>query len=244
MKIKIKEIFKYNKLSIIISIITLLIGILVYIQTAIGIPIKENLIIFLASFIPFFIFVIITILSYHFKEKYKKILKIISIILSLLLVFYYFIAIFVCLLLSATNPVTDSKYYNYYVTGERLKKVFPAKIPSNAKNIEFYYVPGILQSGTSYSLYYIDDSITKENFDKEYKNKAIWIGHKEEYTEKEGLLSRVFTYTPSYYKNENDYIIYLIEGRCDDSGYCNHGDFLIAAFNEKTNEVIFSSGEW
>ena len=86
--------------------------------------------------------------------------------------------------------------------------------------------------------------MTKENFDKEYKNKAIWIGHKEEYTEKEGLLSRVFTYTPSYYKNENDYIIYLIEGRCDDSGYCNHGDFLIAAFNEKTNEVIFSSGEW
>ena len=56
MKIKIKEIFKYNKLSIIISIITLLIGILIYIQTAIGIPIKENLIIFLASFIPFFIF--------------------------------------------------------------------------------------------------------------------------------------------------------------------------------------------
>ena len=46
MKIKIKEIFKYNKLSIIISIITLLIGILIYIQTAIGIPIKENLIIF------------------------------------------------------------------------------------------------------------------------------------------------------------------------------------------------------
>ena len=43
MKIKIKEIFKYNKLSIIISIITLLIGILIYIQTAIGIPIKENL---------------------------------------------------------------------------------------------------------------------------------------------------------------------------------------------------------
>ena len=30
MKIKIKEIFKYNKLSIILSIITLLIGILVY----------------------------------------------------------------------------------------------------------------------------------------------------------------------------------------------------------------------
>ena len=77
------------------------------------------------------------------------------------------------MLLSATNTVTDSKYYNYYVNGERLEKVFPAKIPSNAKNIEFYYVPGILQSGTSYSLYYIDDSMTKENFDKELELKRI-----------------------------------------------------------------------
>lgn len=244
MKVKIKEIFKYSKLSIIMCIITLLIGIWFYSSTAIGIPIKEKLIIFSASFIPFFIFLIITLLAYHFKEKYKKILKIISIIISLVLIFYYFIALFVCLLLSSTNPVTDSKYYNYYVTGERLEKVFPAKIPSNAKNIEFYYAPGILQGGTNYSLYYIDDSMTREKFDKKYKNKAIWIGYKEEYTEKEGLLTGAFVHTPAYYENEDDYIIYLIEGRCDDSGYCNHGDFLIAAFNEQTKEVVFCSEQW
>lgn len=244
MKVKIKEMFKYGKFSILMSVITLLIGILFYSSTAIGIPIKEKIMIFLVSFIPLFIFLIIIILSYRFKEKYKKVLKLISVIISLLLVFYYFISLFVCLLLSATNPVTDSKYYNYYVTGERLEKVFPSKIPSNAKNVEFYYAPKFLQSGTNYSLYYIDDSMTKEKFDKEYKNKSIWIGHKEEYTEKDGLLSAVFAYTPAYYENENDYIIYLIEGSCDDSGYCNHGDFLIAAFNEKTNEIVFSSEQW
>lgn len=244
MKNKIKEIFKYNKLSIIMCIITLSIGVLFYSSTAIGIPIKEKLIIFLASFIPFFIFLIITIFSYHFKERFKKILKAISIILSLSLIFYYFIALFVCMALAAMNPVTDTKYYNYYVTGESLEKVFPAKIPSNAKNIEFYYAPGILQGGTNYSLYYIDDSMTKEKFDKNYKNKAIWIGYKDEYTEKRGLLSGAFAFTPAYYKNEDDYIIYLIEGRCDDSGYCNHGNFLIAAFNEKTNEIVFRSEQW
>ena len=103
MKVKIKEIFKYSKLSIIMCIITLLIGIWFYSSTAIGIPIKEKLIIFLASFIPFFIFLIIAILSYHFKERYKKIFKIISIILSLLLVFYYFIALFACVFLYAKN---------------------------------------------------------------------------------------------------------------------------------------------
>ena len=244
MKSIIKEIFRYSKLSIIMCMITLLIGFWFYSSTAIGIPIKEKLIIFLASFIPFFIFLIITILSYHFKERYKKILKTTSIILSLLLVFYYFIALFVCVLLSATNPITDPKYYNYYVTGRKLKKVFPSKIPSNAKNVVFYYAPGILQGGTIYSLYYVDDSMTKEKFDKIYKNKSIWIGHKREYKEKEGLLSGAFAYTPTNYESEDDYIIYLIEGRCDNSGYCNHGEFLIAAFNEKTNEVVFCSEQW
>lgn len=244
MKVKIKELFKYNKLSVIMCITTFLIGICLYSSTAIGIPIKENLIIFITSFIPFLIFLIITILSYHFKEKYKKILKIITIILTILLVFYYLIALFICVLIASINPVTNTKYYNYYVTDKRLKKVFPSKIPSNAKNIEFYYAPGILQGGTNYSLYYIDDRMTKEMFDKEYKSKAIWIGYKKEYTEKEGLLSNVFTYTPAYHENENDYIIYLIEGQCDNSGYCNYGDFLIAAFNEQRNEVIFRSEQW
>ncbi len=243
MKIKIKEIFKYSKLSLVMCIVTLLIGIWIYSSTSIGIGIIGRIMNFLVSFIPCFMFLIIIILSYHFKERYKKFKKI-SIILSLSLVFYYFVALFVCVLVSATEPVTDYKYYNYYVTGESLKEVFPARIPSNAKNIEFYYAPGILQGGTNYSLYYIDDSVTKENFEKEYKNKAIWIGKKEEYTEKEGLLSGAFAYTPAYYNNENDYIIYLIEGNCDDSGYCNHGDFLLVAFNEKTNEVVFSSAQW
>ena len=238
---QIKEIFEDNKLSTLMSIITLVIGIWLYSSMAIGIPIKGRLIIFLVCFAPFFDFVINTILFY---KNHKKLLKTMSIILSLLLVFYYFIAIFVCGVIVFANPITNSKYYNYYVTGERLGKVFPAKIPDTAKNIEFYYNPGFLQAGTDYSLYYIDDSMTIEKFDKEYKSKAIWIGHKEEYTEKDGLLSGLFTYTPSNYENENDYIIYLIEGRCDDSGYCNHGDVLITAFNEKTNEVLFRSGQW
>lgn len=244
MKIKIKEIFKYSKFSIIMCVITLLIGIWLYKSTAFGIPIIEKTIIFLTSFIPFFIFLTISILSYRFKERYKKILKVISINISFLLVPYYFISLFVCALLSGTNPVTDPKYYNHYVTGKRLEKVFPSKIPSNAKNVEFYYTPGAFQGGTNYSLYYIDDSMTKEKFNKKYKNKSIWIGHEKEYTEEKGLLSGAFAYTPSYNENEEDYIIYLIEGRCDDSGYCNHGNFLIAAFNEKTNEIVYCSGEW
>ena len=31
--------------------------------------------------------------------------------------------------------------------------------------------------------YYIDKDMTKNKFDEKYKDKAIWIGHKDEYTD-------------------------------------------------------------
>ena len=86
--------------------------------------------------------------------------------------------------------------------------------------------------------------MTDEIFMKKYKNKAIWIGHIDEYTDKKGLLSGVFNNTPAHDKNINDYTIYLMDGDCDNSGYCNHGNYIIAAFNKKTHEVIFSSEQW
>lgn len=243
MKTKIKDVFKCEKLTLVMCLITILIGIGIYSDTAIGIPIKENIIIFFVSFFPFLTFLLITILSYKQPSQNKK-YRTITIILSLILIFYYFVILFLSIFLAAINPVTNPKYYNYYVKGEKLEKVFPFKIPNEAKNINFYYAPGILQGGTTYSLYYVNNNITKEMFDKKYKSKAIWIGNIDEYKDKEGLLTGVFSYTPSYNKNENDYTIYLIEGRCDNSGYCNHGSFLIAAFNEKTSEVVFCSQDW
>lgn len=243
MKTKIKDVFKCEKLTLVMCLITILIGIEIYTDTAIGIPIKENIIIFFVSFFPFLTFLLITILSYKQPSQNKK-YRTITIILSLILIFYYFVILFLSIFFAAINPVTNPKYYNYYVKGEILENVFPSKIPNEAKNINFYYAPGILQGGTTYSLYYVNNNITKEMFDKKYKSKAIWIGNIDEYKDKEGLLTGVFSYTPSYNKNENDYTIYLIEGRCDNSGYCNHGSFLIAAFNEKTSEVVFCSQDW
>ena len=70
MKVKIKEIFKYS--TIIMCMITLLIGIWIYSSTAIGIPIKSKTIIFLISFIPILEFLQIPTLSYHYKERYQK----------------------------------------------------------------------------------------------------------------------------------------------------------------------------
>lgn len=237
--------FKKIRFQFIMSIITFIIGIFFSVGS-VGIPLKSKFIILLVSFLPFIIFLIIMFIIFKFKNKRKvvSIFKTISIIITSILIFYYFIAIFIVGCLEAFNPITNPKYYNLYVSNSRLKKAFPKKVPDNVEKVKFYYAPGILQGGTSYSLYYIDKNMTTYKFDEKYNEKAVWSGHKNEYTEKNGLLTSVFLNTPANFKNEDDYIIYLIEGKCDDSGYCNHGDFLIAAYNEKTNEIIFRSEQW
>ena len=201
------------------------------------------MIIFLAAFIPCILFVIFLFVIYKNKEKQKvySIFKTISIVITCLLLFYYLIAMFVVVFTEAVNPMTNPKYYSFHIPD---KKVFPKKIPKDVDDVKFLYAPGILQGGTRYTLYYVDKNMTLDEFDKKYKKQAEWIGHIDDYKEKAGLLSGAFYYTPSEYKNENDYVIYLIKGRCDNSGYCNHGDFLIAAFNEKTHQVVYSTEAW
>lgn len=240
-----KEIKKNNKLAFNFTIITFIIGTLLFYESLFR-PINIILITLLISYLPFIIFFIIFLLSYHLKDNLKAIknIKIVTKILTYLQVFYYFMAIFMITILMAINPVTNPKYYNFFVNSDELTKVFPKQIPDNVENVQFYYAPGVLQGSTDYVLNYIDENINLDKFNDLFKDKAIWIGYKEEYTEKRGLLSGAFSFTHIKYKNEDDFIIYLIEGECDDSGYCNHGNYLLVAINESTNEIIYESSSW
>lgn len=237
-----KSTFEKIRFPLIMSIITFLIGILLSCNL-IGFSLKAQLIVFLVAFLPFILFAIFVFAIYKNKEKQKVfiIFKIISIVITCLLLFYYIIAMFVILFTEGTNPMTNPKYYIFHVPDS---KVFPKKIPKDVEDVKFFYAPGVLQGETRYTLYYIDKNMTLNEFDKKYKKQSKWTGHIDDYKEKVGLLNEAFYYTPSEDKNENDYVIYLIRGRCDNSGYCNHGDFLIAAFNEKTHQVIYSTETW
>ena len=236
-----KEIKKNNKLAFIFVIINFIIGTLLFYE-ALFRSINIILITLLISYLPFIIFFIISLLSCHLKDNLKaiKVIKIITKILTYLQVFYYFMAIFIIAILMSLNPVTNPKYYKFFVNSDELTKVFPKQIPKNVENVQFYYAPGVLQGSTDYVLYYIDENINLDNF----KEKATWIGTKDEYTKVNGILRGASTYTPIEYKNEDDFIIYLIKGECDDSGYCNHGKYLFAAINENTNEIIYKLSFW
>lgn len=237
--------FKICIFPLVMTVITFIVGFHFYWDSK-GVQSCLRLIIILIGYLPTIIFFIILLICY-FKYKTKnskKIITIITITLTVGLFFYYITAIFICAFIEVKNPITSISNYKDKVNDKRLLKVFPKEIPNNVDDLYFIYSPGILQGETEISLYYIDKNMTINKFDKEYKIKAEWIGHKEEYTEKKGLFTGAFSNTPAEYKNEDDYIIYLVESRCDNSGYCNHGDFLFVAFNDKTNEIIYKSEQW
>lgn len=167
----------------------------------------------------------------------------------ILLLFYYFIAMFIVALVQSINGVSNLIFYKRYISETNLTKVFPKNISTNVSDVQFHYNPPFLQGSMIYYLYYVDENMTSDEFDKKYKNKAEWVGQKNEYNKKNGLLSGnlLMSSDESYYErqeHENDFVIYLVEGKCDDSGYCNHGKFLYTAFNEKTKEIIYRAEQW
>ena len=168
--------------------------------------------------------------------------------LSALLVFvipiYYLIISFDSAFYQLGNPIINIKYYEkYYNNVVELKKAFPEEIPLEVENIEFKYLPGLFQGSTKYSLYYIDKNMTVEKFAKLYKEKSEWSGSINEYKKQEGLLSGMFN-SISIKSSKEDFMIYLIEGNCDESGYCNHGNYIVTAINEDTKEIIYQYSSW
>ena len=199
--------YKKCMVPLIMSIITFLIG-CVFFYLSKGDPFNLRVKIVLIGYLPFIIFLILLLLCY-FKCNTKKsidIISAISAVLAFLLLGYYVSAIFICAFEEAENPITDIRYYKSKVNGSLLK-AFPKDIPDDAEEVSFIYSPGVLQGGTEVALYYIDKNMTIDKFDKKYRFKAEWIGHINEYNEKNGLLSGAFSNTPSQYKNENDYSI-------------------------------------
>lgn len=206
-------------------------------------PFSFRYILLLLGYAPFLLFFTFSILHFIFKtELMQKLLVDFTIVLSAFLLFYYFLAFGMCIAIEGTTPITNAKYYKYKVKGEWLLQVFPKEIPSHVQNVQFAYQPGFLQGGAVVSLYYIDEHLDTETFQKNWEEKAIWIGHFDQNDSKKYRLS--FYMTPVDENKINDFMIYLIEGRCDDSGYCNHGDFLFVAINPGTKEVIYKGEDW
>lgn len=244
MKSKFLKILKEESFLFMMCIITFLTSIFFFYFT-IGDDWSYRYIIILCGVFPFLFYLVITIVSIKFSniKTVQTITSLLSIAFSLILLFYYFHVLFLSLIMETDHPSKDIKYYSHYVKSDYLLEVFPNSIPNNVENVQLLYSPGLLQAGTMYSLYYVDKSLQVENFDNRYMEKAEWVGYIKNYDDKDGLLSGRFYNTPVEYKIEN-FRMYLIDSYCDDSGYCNHGRFLLVAINQDTKEVIYRSESW
>lgn len=233
-----------NIVAIILCFVTFLVGFWFF-ETSIGYSLRIRSIMSLIGFIPFLFFVVVTgcIFKFSAKENIRRGLSNLMLVLILFLIPYYCGAIFICAFIEADNPV-GIEGYKAKVNEPWLLQVFPREIPDDVEDVSFVYSPGVLQGGTVIALYYVDPDFNLKSFEEMYQDKAVWIGYKDEYTDNPGLFSGAFYGTPAYDNNEDDFVIYLVDAKCDKSGYCNHGKFLFVAFNEETNEVIYKAEQW
>lgn len=234
--------FNYN-LTFIMCIITFIVGVIFEIIFCHSLPFFAIIKITFLSFIPFIIFVSIFLLKIYIQKKNVQIfLKVFNCIFSMLIIIYYFGSFWICVSIVFSSPFTNSKDYKRFIKDLDVLEVFPKEIPSHAKNVDFYYSPYAFLDGEMCNLYYIDDELDLSKFNSLYLDKAIWVGHKEEYVY-DGLLNEVFYDTPVDLKKTDDFIIYLIDGKCDDSE-CDKGNYLLVAFNENTKEILYGFSKW
>lgn len=251
---KIKEIFKRSKKSTIASIVTFFLFWAIYASTM-GMYFDQKIKFIILGIIPFLLFLTVAILiNINYKKIWvqkfiskfnsKNIVRILCEILTVVLIFvlveYYMILFLFMADSEIENPEKDIRYYSRFMNKELLR-VFPSEIPSSVENIKFISHPGLLQAGSTIELSYVDNKMTASEFDSIYRKKATWVGFIDEYEENDGLFSTEMFYR---FRNENNFKIYLIDGKCDNSGYCNHGKRLLAAYNETTKGVIFQHSEW
>lgn len=240
----IKDILKNSKFQIVLAIINILIFGLILYSTKYDSWVYRYKALLWAS-LPFIVCLILAILKnkYYFNNKIRVWID----VMSALLIFFTFVFFVFLLILypiwKAENPKLNIKHYtNYIKRYSNVKDIFPKDIPINVTNAEFYHIPGFLQSADEIVLYYIDEDLYFEEFDIKYKDKTEWIGYKDDYYQKEGLLNGSLFHIKL--DNDKDFKIYLFDSYCDESGYCNHGYYTLVGVNAETKEVIYKTSNW
>lgn len=240
-----KERFLKCKYPLVLSIITLLIGCL-FVFLCILEPWFFRWITFFLVFAPFIIFAIITWFSNYFY--YKKYVQTITLVLSVIITWgllgYYCVVLFFGCCYASENDYTNIKNYERIVNSEYLLKVFPKNVPINVSNIQFSYNHGFLQGMSWISLSYEDDKLNKDLVDDKFNDISSRVGSLEDFSNDNFFQSTVFLNTSFEEDEKKEFTIYLIDSFCDESGYCNHGGYLIVAYNDKAQEILYKYYHW
>ena len=149
---------------------------------------------------------------------------------------FLFISLFYIVFLSmetATTITTDIRYYSRaYAQIDELKEVrevFPKSIPTDAKNIEFSYMPQFLQGGEVFELSYTATDDKLSEWSTLLEGNSEWVGSNQQW------------------HNENDWSSDCVDATryqlyCD--GGFNHGEICYALISEELNQITFYYSIW
>lgn len=228
--------------SLVSLIFLVLFGFMIYMSFS-DISIRNNILLFIIviiiSAVP--LFNSINYFNLMLKGKMKVLTTIIlEIVLVPLSIIFLVISMLFIGFLEVLFPVKNyHQYKNLYKANSdsALIQDFPSNVPKNAKDIKFFYMPGILQGLTAMNLYYRTDAETIEKYKSKYEKLKIDINS-------ENAICNVGSlYLDDIYVNGNyrQYYLYSSRGK---QGDCNHGSYSIVSINDVTNECIFEFYEW
>jgi len=132
-----------------------------------------------------------------------------------------------------SDETTDIRYYTraYEVIEDEdgVKGIFPKKIPADAKNIEFSYMPQVLQGGEVFELSYTTTEEKLTEWKTVLTREAEWIGSNKEWHE-----------ANHWGFHDEDSVRYHLDW---DGGF-NHGEMCYVLIDEETNRITFYYSEW
>lgn len=241
----IKILFKKCKFQTIMLIISCLIAAWGILTTSLAYGLKIYLSTLLVLIIPVVVFGIALYRKYKFinNERAKSNINWFTTFALLLLPVYYLFTLFFLSIEFVTTDVTNYKYYKDFMYKD-LYEVFPKKIPKDAENISFFHRDPFLQGGGINALSYKDKSLTASIVDEKYKSKSIWIGNYQNEEIPEAVNEDHLFSNLSIDGKIDNFTIYVYEARCDDSGWCNHGEYMLVAYNDITKEIIYKEENW
>ena len=132
-----------------------------------------------------------------------------------------------------SEETTDIRYYTraYEVVEDEdgVEGIFPEKIPADAKDIEFSYMPQVLQRGEVFELSYTTTEEKLTEWKTLLTREAEWIGSNKEWHE-----------TNHWSFHGEDSVRYHFDW---DGGY-NHGEMCYVLIDEDANRITFYYSEW
>lgn len=194
-------------------------------------------------FFPTFIFTIGYILVLKFVKKWLAIIILIIGIISMVLVGA--MSIGVEMWSSATTLVTDIRKYEKLMPTERteIDQHFPKKIPEDAMNISFYYLPPFLMGDGHVQLRLKRSPEEIKKLHQEFSNKKIKSFMGSDSAGEDLFLTSFLTSNSQGGKFPANYEIILL-GESDWRKNRNHGDQYGVAISLEKSEIVYWLDMW